>query len=654
MVFNRLLGRRNTAPTSASTVQNICSWSGLGILLCALQGPWLTAEDKPWPPTTGVPMTTWGKEISLDKPVLPEYPRPQMVRKEWLNLNGPWDYAITARDADAPSAYAGKILVPFPVESVLSQVNKRIDGSKRLWYARSFEIPKAWQGEKILLNFGAVDWDATVTVNGQKVGTHRGGYDGFSFDITPALKPTGPQDIVVSVWDGVRGGFPHGKQELSTGYITYTPSIGIWQTVWLEPVPAAHIKSLAMFSDIDKNLLNLTVQTGSAAVDGQTFEAVVLDQGREVGHASGTPGQPLAIPIPHAKLWWPETPFLYDLKITLSQHGKPVDAVGSYFGMRKISLGPDTTGVTRMLLNNQFIFQNGLLDQGFWPDGIYTAPSDEALRFDIEATRRLGYNMLRKHVKVEPDRWYYWADKLGMLVWQDMPSAGEIAWGDYFSFHVPKDGFLPDPWTNFETELRNMVKGRLNHPCIVMWINFNEGWGLRVIDKTDTEPAHPAPEVKGIVKRMMDAVRDEDPSRLINPEGGRGGGQPGEGMFDFTFGDVLDYHAYAGEIPKADAHRAAVLGEYGWAHLYHSAWKFIGMANQATLSGIVNTQLTDVENEENGALKYDRSEKTYGVDAQDKTTLDESGRSMVDEAHKNGFLNYPGRDPKTMAAVGGQ
>jgi hypothetical protein len=617
--------------------------SGL-LLLCTLPASALRAEDKPWPPPSGVPMTIWGKEISPDKPVLPEYPRPQMVRQEWLNLNGPWDYAITARNAPAPASYAGKILVPFPVESVLSQVARKMDGSQRLWYARTFEIPTQWTGQDVLLNFGAVDWDATVTVNGHAVGRHTGGYDGFSFNITNALNPTGPQNMVVSVWDGVCGGFPHGKQALGTGYITYTPAIGIWQTVWLEPVPPVHIESLKMFSDIDKGLMNLTVDTGSGAVAGQAVEAVVTDNGHEVARAAGVPGQAIAIAIPHAKLWWPESPFLYDVQITLSQQGKRVDSVGSYFGMRSITLGPDGKGITRMLLNKQFIFENGLLDQGYWPDGIYTAPTDAALRFDIDVARRLGYNMLRKHVKVEPDRWYYWADKLGMLVWQDMPSAGEVAWGDYQSFHVPHDGFLADPWGNFESELRRMVRGRLNHPCIVMWIDFNEGWGLRVIDKTDAEPAHPAPEVRGIVKRMMDAVREEDPSRLINPEGGRGGGQPGEGMFDFKFGDVLDYHAYAGEIPKADQ-RAAVLGEYGWAHIHNSAWSLLEKADAITISGMVNTQLTDVENEENGAVKYDRSEKIGGQDGKDPTTLDQNGRNLVDEVHKVGYLNYPGRDP---------
>ena len=329
-------------------------------------------------PPSGVPMTAWGKEISPDKPVLPEYPRPQMVRAEWLNLNGMWDYAITSKAAtEAPAKYDGRILVPFPIESVLSQVAKKVDAKDRLWYSRTFEVPKRWKGRRILLNFAAVNWEATVTVNGKWVGHHTGGYDGFSLDITNALEPSGPQELVVSVHHPIVGGEPHGKQEVRTGYITYTAAAGIWQTVWLEPVPIARIEHLKMISDIDKGQLQLVVATGAIAAAGQTVEAIVMDGEKEVARASGFPGMPMSIAVPNAKLWWPETPFLYDLKITLKQDEKISDTVGSYFGMRKISIGPDRKGITRILLNNQFIFQNGLLDQGYWPDGIYTAPTDE-------------------------------------------------------------------------------------------------------------------------------------------------------------------------------------------------------------------------------------------------------------------------------------
>jgi beta-galactosidase/beta-glucuronidase len=608
----------------------------------------MLAADKPWPPPTGVPMTAWGTGISPGKPILPEYPRPQMVRKEWLNLNGMWDYAISPKAAtEAPAKYDGRILVPFPVESVLSQVAKKVDRNDRLWYRRKFEVPARWMGQRILLNFGAVNWEASVAINGKWVGRHTGGYDGFSLDITNALKPSGPQELVVSVHHPIVGGEPHGKQEVHTGYITYTAAAGIWQTVWLESVPMAHVDHLRMIADIDQGRLQLVAATGAIAAVGQTVEAIMLDGQKEVARASGFPGLPMSLAVPKAKLWWPETPFLYDLKIALKQDGKIIDAVDSYFGMRKISVGPDKKGVTRILLNNQFIFQNGLLDQGYWPDGIYTAPTDEALRFDVEMTRKLGYNMLRKHVKVEPDRWYYWTDKLGVLVWQDMPSAGEIAWDDYFSRYVRSGEFLPDPWGNYESELRRMVRGRWNHPSIVMWINFNEGWGLSMAPEAPRQPRRPAPGMVALEKRMVDAVRQEDPTRLIDPESGIGGGgkKPdgsgaGNDIFDFKLGDVLDYHAYAAETPKAERNRAAVFGEYGWAHLRDAAFSLIERSKDLTISGIVLVQLTDVENEENGALTYARAEKPA-------IPVEQTGIDLIHKMRRSGYPNYPGRDPRT-------
>jgi hypothetical protein len=603
------------------------------------------AVDKPWPPPSGVPMTQWGKEVSSDKPVLPEYPRTQLVRKQWLNLNGMWNYAITPKEAAAPDKYDGKILVPFPVESVLSQVNKKVLPMERLWYSRTFEVPAGWNGKRILLNFGAVDWDANITVNGKAIGEHKGGYDAFSFDITDALTPSGPQELVVSVWDPVNGGEPHGKQDLHPGYISYTASIGIWQTVWLEPVAAEHIESMRMVSDIDHSRMNLTVATASPAAQGQMVDAVVTDAGKVVAHASGTPGQVITLPLPHAKLWWPESPFLYDLKVTLRQDGKPLDVVTSYFGMRKISVGQDAKGITRMLLNNQFVFENGLLDQGFWPDGIYTAPTDEALRYDLETTRKLGYNMLRKHVKVEPDRWYYWADKLGVLVWQDMPSVNEMSYDDYFTVHVKNGDFIPNPYENFENELRQMVRGRINHPSIVMWILFNEGWGMPLAPHVDKQPDRPRSDAKALQQRMVDAVRQEDPTRLIDPESGAGGGGKSpdgsghdETLWDFKLGDVLDYHAYAGGIPQAEKTRAAVFGEYGWAKFPGSPFHFLSESNTLTISGMVNTQLTDVENETNGALNYDRTTKA-------DVPLEKNGTDLIEKTHEAGYLNYPGHDP---------
>jgi len=516
----------------------VLRWS---IVCVAVLASLASGADKPWPPPEGVPLTPWAKEVTLDRPVLPEYPRPQLVRDAWLNLNGPWDYAITPRDAAAPAAYAGKILVPFPVQSVLSQVNKKIDDTSRLWYHRTFDVPPGWAGQRVLLHFGAVDWETHVILNGHELGTHRGNYDAFSFDITDALQPAGPQELVVSAWNPVEhGGEPRGKQALRGGLIFYTPSTGIWQTVWLEPVPPAHITALRLVPDVDHRQLQLTVAASAPAPD-QRVEARISAAGREVARATGKPGQVLTIAIPHAQLWWPQTPFLYDLTVTLSQKkflgSTTLDRVGSYFGLRKISVGPDEKGVTRLLLNNTFVFQNGFLDQGFWPDGLYTAPTDAALRSDIAITRQLGFNMVRKHIKVEPERWYYWADKLGLLVWQDMPASPELG----FSMHKE---FIPDRAGQYEAELRRMVTGRFNHPSIVLWVTFNEGWGLTLKSKTAPgEPDSPADESRPRIERMVNAVRQEDPTRLIDAESGTGGGGS-ETLWDFGFGDIVDHHMY--------------------------------------------------------------------------------------------------------------
>jgi beta-galactosidase/beta-glucuronidase len=285
------------------------------------------------------------------------------------------------KDTPKPSAWEGKILVPFPIESALSGVMRQVSENQRLWYRRTFKVPESWRGRDVLLQFGAVDWETIVWVNGHEVGRHRGGYDEFGFNITPALNDGAEQEIVVAVWDPTDAGYqPRGKQVRRPGGIWYTPTTGIWQTVWVEPVSRTHVQSVKIAPDIDAGAVDLTVN------------------------------------------WSPDSPFLYDLVITVKENGNEIDQIRSYFGMRKISLGKDDKGILRLCLNNKPLFQFGPLDQGFWPDGIYTAPTDEALRYDIEMTRQLGFNMARKHVKIEPQRWYYWADKLGLLVWQDMPS----------------------------------------------------------------------------------------------------------------------------------------------------------------------------------------------------------------------------------------
>jgi beta-galactosidase/beta-glucuronidase len=542
-----------------------------------------------WQPAAGPLKTRWAKDVTPDH-VLPEYPRPQMVRKDWLNLNGLWDIKL----GDGTES---KILVPFAIESALSGVMKHVD---RVTYRRSFEIPKGWSGQQVLLHFGAVDWECKVTLNGKELGVHRGGYDAFSYNITDALKPEGAQEITVEVFDPTDlGGQPRGKQKLKPGSIMYTATTGIWQTVWLEPVAPTHIESLKIIPDVDQGCVRIKVAAFAGKDDGNLQASVeVFDGPTKIGEARGWAAEELVVKIPGAKLWSPETPFLYDLKITSSGQRKSpqVDSVTSYFGMRKIALGKDNKGVTRMMLNGKPVFQVGPLDQGFWPDGIYTAPTDEALRFDIAETKRLGFNTTRKHVKVEPDRWYYWCDKLGLLVWQDMPCGNSYT-----------DKPQPIDKPQFKSELVNMVKNLWNHPSIIMWVVFNENQGQH-----DTEA-------------LVAEVKALDPSRLVNNASGND---------DKNCGDVIDKHTYPGpESPKPEDNRAAVLGEFGglglpvdghtwtkktWGYegtknikdLTSAYEKLLGKAwelnSTAGLSAVIYTQFTDVETECNGLLTYDR------------------------------------------------
>jgi beta-galactosidase/beta-glucuronidase len=554
--------------------------------LCA--GFSVAAADKTWQPVPGPLQTRWAKDVSPDK-VWPDYPRPQMRRHEWLTLNGLWDYAIIPTNSQAPQTYEGKILVPFPVESSLSGVMRPLDEQHDLFYRRTFKVPRRTGGERILLHFGAVDWEAEVVINGHLVGTHRGGYDPFTFDITAALNPGNEQEIAVKVFDPTEGGQPHGKQVRHPKGIMYTSSSGIWQTVWLEPVPETSISGLGITPDVDSNMLRLSTPVGAQEA---TVEAVALDKGKEVGRTTGPLGSELQIAIPHPHLWSPQDPFLYDLKIELRQGKKRVDAVTSYFAMRKVGLGKDSKGITRLMLNGQPMFQLGPLDQGFWPDGLYTAPTAEAMLSDLAVTKKLGFNMTRKHVKVEPDLWYYDCDRLGLMVWQDMPS-GE---------HETEE-----QKSQFETELKQLITTHRNHPCIVMWVVFNEGWG-----QYQTE-------------RLTALVKSMDPSRLVDDA---------TGWTDKNVGDVIDMHKYPGPgSPKPEENRAAVLGEFGglglrieghtWAE---KSWGYQGMTDRKALtdryvelltktlalkdtpglSAAVYTQITDVETECNGLMTYDR------------------------------------------------
>jgi hypothetical protein len=496
-------------------------------------------------------------------------------------------------------AYQGKILVPFPVESALSGVRRPLMPWQLLYYRRTFKAPDLSGGKRLLLHFGAADWEVKVFVNGKLVGAHRGGYDAFSFDITDAIKD-GDNEIIVVVFDPTGG--LRGKQNLASffnpGGIFYTPCSGIWQTVWLEAVPARRIEELIITPDVDAGVLRLTVVAKGKGADAEV-EATALIVDKVVARARGKPGAELTLPIKEARLWSPDDPFLYDLRVKLGD-----DEVTSYFGMRKVSLGKDDKGITRILLNGKFVFQAGVLDQGYWPDGIYTAPTDEALRFDVVTMRKLGLNMARKHVKVEPQRWYYWCDKLGLLVWQDMPSGDVSRDGD-----AKKDGVAvtAEAGRQFKAELKAMIEQHRNHPSIILWVVFNEGWGQ-----------HDTIELTKWVKEL-------DPTRLVNNA---------SGWHDRRCGDVVDMHNYPGPgSPKPEPARAAVLGEFGGlglaipGHTWTAkTWGYRGEASRQALtrsyvelwrkvwqlrddpglSAAVYTQWTDVETECNGLLTYDR------------------------------------------------
>jgi hypothetical protein len=545
-------------------------------------------QPAPAPPASPVPatrlQTKWAAQVTPDH-VLPEYPRPQLARRDWINLNGQWSYAIADADAARPSTFDGKILVPFPIESQLSGAGVWVTPAQRLWYRRTFPTPQLPTGNRLLLNFGAVDWEAVVYVNGTSAGVHRGGYDPFTIDITDRLIAGPQQELVVSVHDPTDDGEqPRGKQVRRPRGIYYTAVTGIWQTVWMETVPAWHVRGLRIDPDLDRGAVRVSVGTEGRGRGRVTI--TVLDGTREVGRGDGPTA---TIPIPKARRWSPSDPFLYNLRVSLDSG----DVVNSYFGMRSTAVKRDANGVPRLFLNGEPIFQFGLLDQGWWPDGLYTAPTDEALAFDIQKTRELGYNLIRKHVKVEPARWYYHADRLGMLVWQDMPSANNKG---------------PEAEANFARELASMIDALRNHPSIVMWVPFNEGWGQHATEK------------------HVSWLKAYDPTRIVNNT---------SGWTDMKVGDVADLHAYPGPaMPPLEAARAAVLGEFGglglpleghtW--LDRGNWGYRSYTSQADLNAAyrdlltqlrlhagdgltsaIYTQTTDVEIEVNGAMTYDRA-----------------------------------------------
>ncbi len=560
-----------------------------------------------WQPAGEKIKTRWSSQIDVNN-VLPEYPRPLMERSEWMILNGLWNYAILPVGKPAPSDFDGKILVPFAVESSLSGVQKNVGKANELWYEREFTIPSKWKNNRVLLHFGAVDWKTDVWVNDVKVGRHTGGYTPFSFEITTALK-NGSNKLIVKVWDPTNDGYqPRGKQVNKPEGIWYTPVTGIWQTVWLEPVPDKFITQVKTTPNIDINILNIEVATNNFSASDR-IEVKVMDGSKVVATAQSINHLPVEIVMPdQVKLWSPESPFLYDLEITLWNGTKQIDKVKSYAAMRKYSIKRDENGIVRLQLNNKNLFQFGPLDQGWWPDGLYTAPTDEALKFDIQKTKDFGFNMIRKHVKVEPARWYTYCDRLGMIVWQDMPSGdGGPQWQPHQYFSGLEWLRSPESEANFRKEWKEIIDFLYSNPCIGVWVPFNEAWGQF---KT---------------KEIVEWTKEYDPSRLVNPASGGN---------HYPVGDMLDLHNYPNPaLYLYDAQRVTVLGEYGgigWAvkgHLWEPDrnWGYVqfNSAKEVTdeyvkyaeqlmnliqhgFSAAVYTQTTDVEVEVNGLMTYDR------------------------------------------------
>ncbi|MFF0459436.1 PA14 domain-containing protein [Streptomyces mexicanus] len=537
--------------------------------------------------------TRWADQVGPDN-ALPQYPRPQLTRTQWQNLNGRWQFSAAQAGEQPPvgKTLPERILVPYPVESQLSGIERHED---RMWYRRTFTVPAGWHvghGKRLQLNFGAVDWKADVYVNGTRVAAHQGGYDKFSADITDALKPGRTQELIVGVYDptDASGGEnpPLGKQRLDPSGIWYTPTSGIWQTVWMEPVAPDHVGSLKLTPDVTHGTLTVEAQGVRAGVP---VTATAYDGKRQVATARGRTGGPLTLTIRDAHLWSPDDPFLYGLKVRVG-----ADEVGSYFGMRSIAV-QNVGGVPRTVLNGTPVFMMATLDQGFWPDGLYTAPTDEALAYDLRVHKQLGFNAVRKHIKVEPDRWFYWADRLGLMVWQDMPATTAGV----------------DPSTaaraEYEREMKEMIDEHISSPSVVMWVTFNEGWGQ--YDEA----------------RIAEQAKSWDPTRLVNGMSGINLGTDGGA------GDIIDEHGYPSPAlpPHPDGKRALVSGEYGGlglavpGHAWSVQQSYVDV-DPATYTddylakldevralvcrgsnGAVYTQISDVEGELNGLLTYDRT-----------------------------------------------
>jgi len=581
--------------------------SGLIILAFILSVSCTLNNEVEWKLAENPILTKWSNDVDPLKPWL-NYPRPDLARTSWVSLNGLWDYAITAKDIK-PEKWDGKILVPYPVESALSGVKRRVSENESLWYKSSFKVPNVWKKKHILLNFEACDFETIVWVDGKEAGKHRGGYDPFTFDITTSLGSNKIHELIVRIWDPTdKGTQPRGKQVSAPGSIWYTPTTGIWQTVWIEPVNESYISSFRTVTNADEGTIAFKTDVKNAGTNTLTF--TVRKEGKIIAHESGKCDQEISLKISDPVLWSPENPFLYDINIELKKGTKTIDKVNSYTGIRKISTGKTEDGFTRMLLNNKFIYQRGPLDQGFWPDGIYTPPTEEAMVYDLKMTKKMGFNLLRKHVKVENRIFYYWCDKLGLLVWQDMPSGDKSISGDQPDIEKSKEAT-----DQYEFELKRMIETKYNHPSIIMWVPFNEGWG-------QFETA-----------RITQLISDYDPTRLVNSA---------SGWTDRGTGNVNDIHHYPEPAcPPAEEKRAIVLGEFGGlglplqGHTWEQKnWGYRNMQDtlqlllkyesyldqvyrfvkEKGLSASIYTQTTDVETETNGLMTYDRKINKMGTE----------------------------------------
>ncbi len=600
----------------------------IGFSLICLTSCQAVQEEIPqvesWTTAEGPLATRWTSQVTPETPHA-EYPRPQMVRDAWINLNGLWEYAIRPLEDSQPDNFDGYILVPFAPESSLSGVMRSVGEDAQLWYRRTFNTSELSDDGRVLLHFGAVDWRATVWLNGNQVGQHEGGYDAFTFDISDNIDSAVPeQELVIAVWDPVDTSIqPRGKQVNQPEGIWYTSVTGIWQTVWLEQVPESSIASLEMTSDIDANVFRLRVNARGGA-DSYQVEAIASVGGVQVAQQRGAVDDLLEVVIDDPRLWSPEDPFLYNLTVRLVGDGDPVDEVTSYFGMRKITVATDSSGVNRLFLNNKPVLMLGPLDQGWWPDGLYTAPTDEALQYDLEITKQLGFNMVRKHVKVEPERWYYHTDRLGLLVWQDMPNGDR-----HIERTAPDLVRSSDSASIYHKELKAMIDTHANHPSIVVWVPFNEGWG-----QFDTDA-------------VLSLVKEYDPTRLVDGP---------SGWADRGSGDIYDLHDYPGPplLAPVELDRAVVLGEFGglglpleghlwwnkrnWGYRtyattdelhesYEELMKRLSPLVAKGLAAAVYTQTTDVEGEVNGLMTYDR--EVVKFDAESLTAIHQALYALV-------------------------